>query len=192
MVEQSNWTDLLRAHLAAVRARAPIPARESLSPSDEERCRILGGHLISWLSRWGPRLLRERNAIPRLRGDTSEPLIVFVTDTPGLVASAEILGSEQTRVVACRRSEYESFPGLAEDEEFKVHIELHSYFEEPPTQAAEADLRRKYEVTGKGQLWIHYDCSVLGKLFARGARHLWHWDGERPQLIEEAFDRWIS
>ena len=39
---------------------------------------------------------------------------------------------------------------------------------------------------------FHRDESILGPLFARGAHHLWKWNGRELLLLEEAFETWAS
>lgn len=188
-----TWASALRSYLAKVRVEAPVPARDTLSLADEMRLRILGGHLMSWLKDWGPQLILERNALPMTRGDTREPLIVFLTDTPGLVAATEILGDHK-RVVYCRKTEYEAFALRDEDHDFRVHCELHSYFDESLMDDDRwKDLARRAHPLKSGEdFWLHHDESVLGPLFARGDDHLWVWNGIEPRLLEEGWEGWVS
>ena len=32
----------------------------------------------------------------------------------------------------------------------------------------------------------------MGPLFARGGEHVWKWDGEKLELLEEAWRTWVS
>ena len=32
----------------------------------------------------------------------------------------------------------------------------------------------------------------MGPLFARGMEHLWKWDGKNLELLEEAWQSWVS
>lgn len=187
------WSDELTRYLREVRARDPIPARSALSLAQEFQCRILGGHLIQWLQQWGPRLIAERNALAMTRGATDEPAIVFVTDTPGLVAAAEILGDGSEKIVFCRPAELEVFPGYKQDETFSVHCELHSYFEGPGTAEADWQRARNDHPPGPDEvLWLHHDCSMMGPRFARGTHHVWFWNGSEARLVQENWETWIS
>lgn len=182
----------LRTHLIEVRARDPIPARSALSLAEEWQCRILGGHLISWLREWGPAMIARRNAILPTRGDTDQPLVVFATDTPGVVAAAEILGPEPDGIVYCRLPELEALPKRSRDPHFRVHYELHSYFDGPDWRDVAAAARAAHPPAQGEELWIHHVADIMGPLAAQGSGHLWHWNGSEPKLIEEGWGQWVS
>ena len=46
-MKKDDWVEALREHVRGCRARAPIPARETLSPEEEWHCRVVGGELPS-------------------------------------------------------------------------------------------------------------------------------------------------
>ncbi len=188
------WREQLLSHLQKRRAEQPLPQRAALSPVEEQQCRILGGHLISWLQDYGPRLLRERAAFPLLHRGNRSPTVLFVTDRPGMAAAQEILSPRDGQVVACLREEFAALSKEEQDPEFMEHCELQSYFERVPVGGAERELRHEHGVSVSGELWTHYECSLMGTLFARGARHLWRFgeNGEEVRLLKEAHDQWIS
>jgi hypothetical protein len=149
--------------------------------------------MISWLRNAGPALIAERNALAVTRGATAKPLVVIVTDTPGLVAASEILGDAQQGVVYCRSSELEAFPEYGQDSAMREHCELHSFFIDEQGAANELERARVEHPPGPGEeLWIHHDETIMGPLFARGCGHLWLWNGREPRLVQEGWSRWIS
>lgn len=180
----------LREHLQLCRKEAGIPSRDSLSSQEEAICQVLGGHLIRWLSDWGPQLLQERAFLARLQGWDEEPLICFQSDLPGLVAADEILEDKEVPVVWGLPSDFRSFPNT--DADFTHHIELHSRFI-PFSQQVLRQKGLQVHPPSSGEVYlVHLDESVLGPLFARGAHHLWKWTGSNLVLLEEAFETWVS
>ena len=180
----------LRRHLEICRGRVPVPPRESLSPEGEAQCRVLGGHLIHWLSEWGPRLLQERAVLSSLGEWDKDPLICFQSDLPGLVAACEILRDEPASVVWGLSADFESSP--SGDDGFKYHVELHSTLVPASPENVAPELRRRHPLSPAEAYLIHRDESILGPLFARGAHHLWKWNGDELVLLEEAFESWVS
>jgi len=110
------------------------------------QCRVLGGHLIQWLKRWGPGLLAERAVIAPLQGLDPDPVMVYVTDTPGLVAATQILSKPRSGVVVCTRAELDAVPKHLADTDFRVHCELQSYFETSLSADQDRELRQRYSL----------------------------------------------
>lgn len=127
-----------------------------------------------------------------LRGVESSPVIVYVTDAPGLVAARQVL-HEQDDVVACLRDELDRVPEEAADLDYRLHCELHSYFETALSSDRARDLRRLHSLDPAAELFIHHTCSVMGPLFVRGEKHLWlqRRSGELV-LVQQAFERCLS
>lgn len=190
MTARSRYEAAVRSHLSCCREAAPIPPRESLSLEEEAQCRVLGGHLIQWLSEWGPQFLQERAVLSSLRGLDRGPLVCIHSDWPGLVAASEIIGDRDVPVVWGLPSDFESWQ--IEDSGFEHHVVLRSLFLRVEPESLGADVRREYPLTESEIYLIHVDESILGPLFARGARHLWKWDGHELSLLKEAFQTWIS
>lgn len=185
-----DWIAALRSHLANCFDAMPIPPRNSLSHIEELQCRILGGHLISWLEKWGPEMIQERSFVALSPEQKCEPHVVILSSGPGLTAANEILSPLSEQVSFCRRSDYEEFCANFPDVDFLYHCCLESRFE-VPARDHEDRLREQYQLQ-TGEIWIHYDCSTMAPLFARGGRHLWHYDGDSPRLVAEAYETWVS
>ena len=192
MQSKAEWARSLGERIAFLRGRAGVPSRSALSKVQEQQCRVLGGHLAGWLRSGGPELLAQRAAMSLLAGLEPSPVIVYVTDTPGLVAARQIL-SEQDDVVLCLRDELERVPEEAADLDYRLHCELHSYFERSLAGDRARELRRLHSLDPAAELWIHHTCSVMGPLFVRGEKHLWlqRQTGELV-LVQQAFERCLS
>jgi hypothetical protein len=145
---------------------------------------------MHWLSDWGPQLLQERAVLSSLQGWDKDPLICFQSDLPGLVAAGEILGDESAAVVWGLSADFESLP--TRDDEFRYHVELRSSLLPVSPEVVDPELRRKHPLSGSEAYLFHRDESILGPLFARGAHHLWKWNGRELLLLEEAFETWVS
>lgn len=186
--EGDEWFDRLQQHAARCRDEDPIPARETLSEAVEFQCRIIGGHMIQWLHEWGPRLLMERKAHNADKAVEDEPFVLFLTDTPGLVAAREILDDgDDSPIAYMRAGEFEAFSAVHPDEQLRWHITVESGFHELTDEAERALALRKHALQPGEVFWIHHAVSTLRPQFARGGGHLWVWDGKEAQMVEDGF-----
>ncbi|WP_397385658.1 hypothetical protein [Prosthecobacter sp.] len=188
---KAEWATGLQEHLSVRQKDEPIPERENLTPMQEQQCRILGGHLIRWLQQWGPALIQERNFFADLNKWDKQPVIVILTDVPGLVAASEILGPPNDSLIYGKRQHVREYLTTTPDAEFTFHCELASYFEELD-EAKATTLRERFNLDDQTLLASHFDCSIMGPLFARGGRHLWSFQEETPSLVEEGYESWVS
>jgi len=164
-----------------------------LSEAFESQCRILGGHLLRWLRDWGPALLSERKFVNYDGAMENDPFILFLTDTPGLVAAQEILGEDRDRLILyMRHGEFEEFSTGDPDHQFRWHVILESRFVVFEDEAETARAMRRHALRDGECFWVHRDVSTLGPAFARGGHHLWLWNGSEPQLLEEGLSTWVS
>ncbi len=192
------WAEELRGLLKECFEKEPIPARQSLTPLQEMQCRILGGHLLNWLDNWGPQLIMERNVLAHMRPpeempEDKEPIIVFVMDEPGLVAAREIIRDTSGRLVYVRKTDFDFCMAINPDPGYVCHCVLESRFIEEGEQGVDHKaLRERFSLDAATPIGVHYDCSTMGPLFARGGLHLWAFTGDGPKLIEEAFESWVS
>ncbi len=192
MQSKAEWARALGERIRVLRGRSRVPSRSSLSPDQEQQCRILAGHLAGWLRSRGPELLAQREAMLLTSGFEPSPVIVYVTDTPGLVAARLVLG-EQDGVVLCLRDELERVPEEAADLDYRLHCELHSYFETSLPADRARELRRLHSLDPGAELCVHHTCSIMGPLCVQGEKHLWlrRHTGELV-LVQRAFERWLS
>ncbi len=190
--EGQKWEAALREHAAQEHETRPLPPRAQLSPLEERQCRVLGGTLISWLRQHSGPLLTEREVLKDSFKVESDPVIVVISDKPGLTAAREILEGAPFPIFYLSQAGFDAFLEKHPDETFRWHVVFTSYFH----QSADADLQAKMNALAQlspgEEFWLHREASTLAPLFERGCDHLWRWGGEELSLVEEAFSTWLS
>lgn len=183
-VSGDEWKARLRAFFVDESGRDEIPPREELTDAQEMQCRIVGGALIAWLERHGPRMIQERSVL-RAVGFEPNPLIVFTSNVPGLVAAREILGEQPERVVYMTEARFRDFLRANPDPRYIWHVHHWSLF--PPQLEAEflEAARSGYPIADGCQYWQHVEGTLWGPSCGLEIRHLWQWDGAEPALLEE-------
>lgn len=189
---RQRWQAALLQHFENAYCLDPLPPREQLSPAQECQCRILGGALIEWLQRHGPCLLREREFLKSPMKLESEPIIVILSDLPGLVAAREILDPKPKFTLFFSRPIFEAFLVDHPDETFRWHVAFANLFLESLTDEDLSRAVQRYPLQPSEQYWLHRESSTLGINFGRGGDHLWKWDGSDTTLLEEGFNEWVS
>lgn len=189
--DQEKWTTDLVAFARKCHEQNPPPARASLTAEEEQQCRVLGGHLISWLEEWGPALIAERNVLAPVQGCEKDPHVVYLTEGPGLVAAHEILQGAEEQITWLTPTEFEDFLAANPDEKYQFHCVLESWFAEVGDEER-VEVTSIYDVSPGSRLWCHHDHSILGPLFARGGLHVWKSDGENLEMVAEGFRSWVS
>lgn len=183
-VEGQIWFDDLRSFIAARRVERPITPRDRLDIEAEMQCRIIGGALIPWLERYGPRLIRQRGALSAVMGVEKDPFIVFTSTEPGLVAADLIVG-ENARVLYLYPDEYQTWLAQRPDERFRWHVHYRSYFRE--ADASFDPALDDYPLAPGESYRIHTEGTMLGTSFGRTADHLWKWNGTEFTILMECF-----
>ncbi|NJK93489.1 MAG: hypothetical protein HC904_17745 [Blastochloris sp.] len=190
-IEGQIWIRQLREYIAACRTERPIKGPEQLTDEVGWQYNIIGSSFMQWLKQYGPLLIQERAVISDFDKLKNDPLIVFTGEEPGLVAAQHILRDESERVVYLHRDEYDTWEKGHPDPKFRWHIHTWSYFGSLDGEMGKR-AREKYPLKDSETYWIHIEGTNCGELFGRGAEHLWKWDGEKPTLLEECFNRWMS
>lgn len=186
-----EWTAALVAFAAKKHAEEPAPSRHDFTGEEEQQCRILGGHLISWMNEWGPNLIMERNVLATMQGWDKNPHIVYATAGPGLAAACEILDGVEADVTWLTAAQFQEFLSLHPDENQVHHCILESWFR-PVTAEEETELRVTYATSTDGTLRIHHDHTLMGPLFTRGGLNLWSYKDEKMTLVKEGYQTWVS
>ena len=188
----SEWSSQLRSHALACRASVPLPKRDELSPAEDWQRRIVGSSLVNWLRKVGPRFLQERAVLSKLLEIDREPFIVFTSDIPGLVAASEILGANHERAGFLLEDEFDSLLRQVEDPNYCWHVHVWSVFRKVIAPTFEAEARTKYPIPDGSTYWQHSEGTMWAVNAGRGGDHLWRWDGQTPELLEEALTHWVS
>lgn len=188
---KDEWIQALVAFAAQKYEEEPVPIRQQFTAEEEQQCRIIGGHLITWLKKWGPPLIQERNVLAETGGWGKDPHVVFLTTGSGLAAASEILSGAEEQITWLTPEQFEEFTSTRPDDGLVHHCVLESWFE--PAPAEEDDkLRAEYAQGRPGTLWMHRDHTIMGPLFTRGGYHLWLYDDGKMHMVEEAFRSWLS
>lgn len=188
-----EWISELRSHVDKLRDHHPLPDRQSLDPVEEWQCRIIGGALLNWLREIGPNFLQERQVMCGLLGIEPDPLVVFTSTAPGLIAATQIITSEIESVVFLKDEEFATWSRQHSDNEYRWHVHFWSYFAPRPNQEFLAQCQEQYPLDDETETyWQHVEGTMWGQQAGRGADHLWKWDGKEPLLLEEAFSHWVS
>jgi hypothetical protein len=184
-MNKHEWSNSLKSFVEAKRCQNPILDRQNLSIEEEWQYQIIGGEFISWYRNHLGDILNQRMAL-RVMDFDPEPLIVFTSNMPGLVAAKEIIRQPSDNLVYLMHEEFEEWSQNNIVDEFVFHIHHWSYFrqidEDLLRQAQENYpdvMEENYRIHVTGDLWGDR-CGVQGE-------HLWSWNNEEMQLLEEAF-----
>lgn len=188
----AEWTQQLREYVAKCRTVNPLPGRDQLSDAQEWQCRILGGSILSWLRQYGPRFLQERAVMCKLLGIDRDPAIVFTSNVPGLVAAREIIGPHHERVLYLLEDEFAGSSPKGADPQYKWHVHFWSFFREQLDPEFAAEARVKHPIPAGCSYWQHTEGTMWAANAGLGGDHLWQWNGQEPELLEEAMRRWVS
>ena len=162
--EGQEWFDQLTSATQEFRKEIPMPTREELNEPEEWQCRITGSSLVNWLDNVGDNILQERSMFCKLKEIEPDPFLVFTSNRPGLVAINQIVGVGNERIV------------------FRDQIDT-----EFQQQAEE-----QFPIPQGSSYWQHSEGTIWAQLAGRGGDHLWKWDGNEPELLEEAFTQWVT
>ncbi len=185
-----EWASRLRGYAAACRASAPLPGRDALTPAQEWQYRIIGSSIRAGMREYSPRYFREQAVVHR-RWGYNNPLIVFTSNAPGLIAAKEAIGTGQEWVVLLLDSEYDASPCGEED----VGEGFYRHFWSTVDTEAELDpkylagVRVEYPIPDGCSYWRHSEGDYSGPRSSRCATQLWCWDGGTPTMIEGSGQR---
>lgn len=191
-LDGKNWQTALQKHVAQEYETRPLPPREQLSALEEYQCRIFGGTLIAWLQQHSHPLLTEREVLKQTLKVESDPVIVVISDKPGLTAAHEILEGAPFPIFYLAQASFDTFLAAHPDETFRWHVVFTSYFHQNAEAHVLAKMNALAQLKPGEEFWLHREASTLAPLFERACDHLWKWDGEDLSLVEEAFNGWIS
>jgi hypothetical protein len=186
-----DWFNGLKQHIAECRAKKPLVDRAKLTIEHEMDCRIIGGSLLGWFRRFGPRLLQERAMLTHLNTEwEKDPFIIITSQQAGLVAAKEVLEGGADRVAMLYPREFKEWLTGHPDDEYQWHVHISSQIR--PMDDHMLALAQQYPI-GEGESCIlHEESTTCGKLFARGGVSLWKTDGKDVALLEEALTHWVS
>ena len=183
------WLKELRQFALDQRSDVTIPDGHDLGALDNWKRRVSGGVLLQFLDfvqsgdvyeHFGPAL----EELP-----LHERVFLFITDVAGAVAGQELLQQDTHHAFCILKTEWSAWlsdPDTDHDEDFEVHYEFWSVWHQDIHSEWELD-----ELEG-AEYWVHEEGFALADKAGRGAQHLWKWDGEEMQKVQEAVTSWSS
>ena len=177
----------LTSYIQAQREAVPIPERESLTAEEEWHCRIIGGDFLSWQQNELPHILRQRTALKAATFDP-DPLLIFTTTMPGLVAAQEIMPSPPEQLAYLLHDEFSRWETENPAGTFTFHIHRWSYFKRPdPASLGEA--RAAFPTVPAAEFRVHSSGTLWAEHAGTDNAHLWRWTGSDMELLQESFSR---
>ncbi|MEI6429559.1 MAG: hypothetical protein WCO45_14435 [Pseudanabaena sp. ELA607] len=187
-MHKSQWLAKLTAFSNELYQNQPIPERITLTPEEESQCRMIGGDFISWQQNNLSHILMERHAL-RIKRFDPEPIIVFTSTTPGLVAAKQIINHVQddlNHIIYLPHDDFKQWEQNNPIEEMTFHIHQWSYF-----QGMSSDLMamaaERHGAIAPRDLRVHITGELWGERCGMEQAHLWFWDGQELELLEESF-----
>ena len=119
-----------------------------------------------------------------------DPIIVFTSERPGLVAAREILRKGPANIAFLYPDEFTAWLNNHPGPDYLWHI--HTWFFFAPVDVETAKKAEKYLCSEGESFWLHKEGTMCGQLFGRGGDHLWKWNGREPKLLEECVNQWVS
>jgi hypothetical protein len=186
-MNKQTWLAALKYFQQAQYQSNPLPDRQSLSEEEEWQCRIIGGEFIGWYKHDLSFILKQRIALQVMDFD-KEPILVFTTSIPGLVATREIIKEPSEDLVCLLHHKFKKWIGLNPVDEFIFHIHHWSYFKPIDEDLLEL-AQERYPQIDPAEFRIHTSGDMWGERCGGGADHLWRWNGKSMELIEESYSQ---
>ena len=171
------------------RIRSPRTDRDQLSPLQHQQRRVTGGLLVQFFE------FLEQSAddelYPQLDDHPlAERLFLFISDDAGLHAADELMDTDTDQALCLKKEEWRAFleaPQTEDDEAFVHHYQFWSvWHQNVPEDWDTPDLEQGFDH------WVHEEGFALADRAGRGAKHLWRWDGEDFDLVDEELSSWTS
>ena len=186
-MNKAQFRQELEQAIQGDRLEHPIPERSTLSAEQEWQCQVIGGELLSWLRSPLENILGQRHFFNKLMPFDPDPVIVFTTNTPGLVAAQIILG-ETDKILFLHHASWQRFAaGYKEDLYDRFLVHHWSLFEQAEKDVLEAqafiNFKQQFE-----RLYVHTAGELWGPRNGLQGKHLWAFDKAEGVLLEEAFE----
>jgi hypothetical protein len=186
-MNKSQWQAELKSFSQELYRSQPLPPRESLTPEEEWQCRIIGGDLIGWHQYALPHIMNERNAL-RICNFDPQPVQVFTSTIPGLVAAHVILTDLGEQAPDIIYLPHDTFTAWCQEHSLSRTAYIHqwSYFE-PLYNESLVEASQKYETIPPQDFRLHTSGDLWGENCGTEQSHLWRWNGQEMELVQEAF-----
>jgi hypothetical protein len=186
-MNKQEWIVALKSFQQTQRQLNPIPDRDSLSDEEEWHCRIIGGEFTSWFKHQLRKIVGQRTAL-RVMSFDPQPLIVFTTTIPGLVAAREIIPGPSENFFYLLHTEFQEWGKDHPVDKFTFHIHHWSYFRQIDQELL-LRAHTAYPEVNAEEYRIHSSGDLWGVRCGAEGDHLWRWNGQEMELLEEAFSQ---
>lgn len=116
--------------------------------------------------------------------------IIFTSNKAGLAAAGELKQQNVSVLCPLYPAEMREFLQRHPDPLYKYHVHIWSHFIESLDDLQEARLTESYPLPAREKYWLHVEGLISGPPLARGAEHLWSWNGTRPRLLKKSLAFW--
>jgi hypothetical protein len=188
-MNEQEWLKGLESFVQAKREENPIPDSDSLCAEDEWNYRIIGGSLIAFYKQRLTGILKERLVL-RMMSFSSDPLVVFTTSMPGLMAAREIEQDILGKFVYLLHSDFREWEDQNPVDTFTSHIRCWNHFR-GIDQNLLAKATAAYPSVDPNEFRIHIQGDLWGEQCGLFVEHLWRWDGDEMKLLEEAISHGV-
>lgn len=172
----SRWFPRLQAFAAECRQAAPVPAADSLSPTEREQYRVLLTKMQAFAASEDRRCILDRRP---------NQAAILSTTRVGLAAARHVFGG--TGAILLEEQERERWFSevySVDHEAFWWYAFAWWSLREGLAGEDEERIRRHYPIPEGSSYWVVVSGVQWGSL-AGGANHeLWRWDGRRAEFIE--------
>lgn len=187
--DASEWRDRLRDFALEHRGDLEIPDGHDLEGLKNWQRRVTGGVLLQFLDFVQSGKVYEHFDTALDDRPLHERLFLFITDLPGAVAAGELIQSDSEQALWILKEEWSAWlsdPATDDDETYDRHYEFWSVWHQ--------NLQADWDVEDLDGVdyWVHEEGFALADRAGRGAQHLWTWDGEEMEKVEEAITSWSS
>ncbi len=152
-----TWVNGLKQFEANCRKRSPLPSRDDLSPLEAQQCRILGGSWLAWLKHHAPGMLEERAVLHKAMHVDPEPVVVFLSIAPGLIAAHKIFGDRAPDGIVClKEDQFKRWPRKSPDRSMSWHAYCMQTFRKV-TDHELGEHYRAQSIPEDCEAWLHID-----------------------------------
>lgn len=183
-MNKQEWTAALHSFVEEQRKSHLLLNQKDLSTEEDWQRRIIGSEFINWYNNRLEDILNERAAL-RMQFDPA-PLIVFTTNTPGVVAAQDILQEAPENIIFLLHNKFSEWEKQHPFDTFRFHIHHWSYFQNINQQSLER-AKTLHPDINPNDFRIHTTGVLWGENCGMQCDHLWHWSGEKMIMLEEAF-----
>jgi hypothetical protein len=192
-----RWLKEVREFALDHRKGTPIPNGHDLGPLDNFKRRATGGVLLQFLDflQGGEALEIFATALEKF--PLHSRAFLFITDLPGAVAGQELMQADSDRAFCILKDEWRAWlsdDAHEDDALFLEHFEFWSVWHQDihPEWEFESDIKLDAAAEQGVEYWVHEEGFALAPNAGRGAQHLWKWNGEQMEKVEEAITSWTS